>query len=192
MDNNLRGAFPEALGGLAHVESLSLSGNQLSGRLPDPLVRRWASGELRMMGHQASWLTDVTSIQLENDSTGSSGRRRRITFTVDGRATMFTQRLAHCEVKEGQVFDDDFARLARFIEQSGYDTLSSEYSRGITHASFEVTSVTRNGKTHTISDYASAGPLALWAIRQAIAGLGESTAWERARTQPQCPEPFVR
>jgi len=76
----------------------------------------------------------------------------------------------YCEVKDGWILGDGFARLAHFIERSGYDTLRPVYSRSVTHAAYEITSVTRNGQTHTISDDASAGPLALSAIRQAIAG----------------------
>ena len=88
--------------------------------------------------------------------------------------------------------EDDFARLAHFIERSGYYALQPEYDRGVTHAAFEITSVTRNGKLHSVSDYASAGPLALWAIRQAISGLAESATWGGVARQPSCPAPFAR
>lgn len=200
-DNNLRGALPGALSELEQLESLDLYGNQLTGRFPDPLIRRWASGELWVTGHRASWLTDVSEIRLEYSSSGSLGAWHRIIFSVDGHVRMFAERLqkrwpldrgSYCEVKDGQILEDDFARLAHFIERSGYYTLQPEYDRTITHAAFEITSVTRNGKTHNISDYASAGPLALWAIRQAITGLAESATWEEVGRQPNCPAPFAR
>jgi hypothetical protein len=200
-DNNLRGALPQALGGLEALESLELYGNQLTGRIPEPLIRRWASGELWIFGHRASWLTDVSEIRLEYDSTGSIGTWQRIILNVDGQAKMFAEQLrkrwpldsgTHCEVNEGQIPEDDFARLAHFIERSGYYALQPEHDRSVTHAAFETTSVTRNGKLHTVSDYASAGPLALWAIRQAISGLAESATWGGVARQPSCPPPFAR
>jgi hypothetical protein len=199
-DNNLRGTLPEALSGLENLESLNLYGNQLSGRLPDPLIRRWASGQLWVTGHQASWLTDVSEIRLEYSSTGSTGTWRRIILNVNGHAQMFTERLqkrwpldrgTYCEVKNGQILDNDFARLAYSIEQNGYYALLPEYDRMITHAAFEITSVTRNGKTHTVSDYASAGPLPLWTIRLAITGLAEGVTWEKVARQSDCPAAFA-
>jgi hypothetical protein len=198
-ENNLRGTLPEPLGGLQALESLNVYGNHLTGRFPDQLIRRWASGDLWIFGHRASWLTDVSEIRLEYSSTGYTGSWHRIILNVDGKAKMFAQRLpklwsldrrTYCEVKDGQIPEDDFAKLAHFIERSGYYALQPEYDRTITHAAFEITSVTRNGKLHNVSDYASAGPLALWAIRQAIAGLAESATWEDVASEPNCPAPF--
>jgi hypothetical protein len=191
--NNLRGAIPKALSGLEDLESLDLHGNQLTGRLPDALVQRWASGKLWVFGHQSSWLTDVSEIALEYSSTGSIGARHRILLSVDGHARVFAERLlgTSCEVREGQISPDDFARLANFIERSGYYSLQTEYHRSITHAAFETTSVTRNGRAHTVRDYASAGPLALWTIRQAITGLAESATRKEVTRQATCPAPLA-
>jgi hypothetical protein len=200
-DNNLRGVLPDALRGLDKLESLNLYGNRLTGQLPDTLVQRWSSGELSLIGQEASWLTDVSEIRFESNATGSIGTWRRIVLSADGRAKMFTERLrertpsdrdTYCEVKDGQIFADDFVKLAQFIDRSGYDTLQSEYHRAITHATLETTSVTRRGKTRTVSDYASAGPLPLWAMHQAIAGVADSARWEKVTTQPRCPAPIER
>jgi hypothetical protein len=92
----------------------------------------------------------------------------------------------YCEVKDGQIPGDDFAKLAHFIERSGYYAPQPEYDRTVTHAAFEITSVTRNGKLHNVSDYAS-----LWAIRQAISGLAESATWGEIARQSNCPAPFA-
>ena len=114
---------------------------------------------------------------------------------------MFAERLherspqdrgTYCEVKDGQIPEDDFAKLAHFIERSGYYALQPEYDRNVTHAAFEITTVIRNGKTHSVRDYASAGPLALWAIRQAITGLAGSATWEKVARQSTCPAPVAR
>jgi hypothetical protein len=200
MNNNLRGVLPEALAGLNHLKSFDLHGNQLTGRFPDSLMRRWDSGELTISA-PASSFTDVSEIRLETSSVGYTRAWRRIILGVDGRATMFTERerarwfldfATYCEVKQGQVFGDDFARLARVVDRSGYYALQPEYQRLVTHATLEVASVTRNGKTHDVSDYASAGPLALWAVRQAIAGLAGEVRWESVASQPGCPAPFTR
>jgi hypothetical protein len=52
---------------------------------------------------------------------------------------------------------------------------------------FEITTVVRNGTPHQVSDYASAGPLELWTVRQAIAGAAEDASWEKTTRQPNCP-----
>ena len=200
MNNNLRGSLPEALGGLTHLRSLSLDGNQLTGRFPEPLLRRWDSGALWTVA-PASSLTDVSEIRLETSSVGYTRSWRRIVLGADGRAAMFTERdraswfldpATYCEVKRGDIFAEDFARLARVIERSGYYTLQPEYSRMVTHATLEVTSVVRDGTSHDVSDYAAAGPLALWAVRQAIAGVAGEVRWEETARQASCPEPFKR
>jgi hypothetical protein len=122
-------------------------------------------------------------------------------LSVDGQAKRFAERLhkrwtldrgTYCEVKDGQIAEDDFAKLAFFIERSGYCALQPEYDRTVTHAAFEITSVMRNGKLYNVSDYASAGPLALWAIPQAISGLAENATWEKVATQSNCPDPLPR
>jgi hypothetical protein len=96
-------------------------------------------------------------------------------------------RATYCEVKEGRIAGGDFARLARLIERSGYYSFAPGYERSVTHAALEITSVTRSGKTHQVSDYAAAGPLELWGIRKAIAGTTEAAAWEKTGRQPSCP-----
>lgn len=53
--------------------------------------------------------------------------------------------------------------------------------------SLEITRVTRNGRTHQVSDYGSAGPQELWTIRQAIHDVGNKVRWTETKTQPECP-----
>jgi len=92
-----------------------------------------------------------------------------------------------CDVKEGWIEADNFARLAHTIEQSSYFSLKPEYRRDATHAAFDITRVTRNGRTHQVSDYAAAGPQELQTIRQAIVSVRDSVWWTDSSTRPSCP-----
>jgi hypothetical protein len=195
-ENNLSGVIPGELAALNQIEQLNLYDSALTGRLPAPLIQRWLAGEIEIVAPSASWLTDVTEIRLESSPTGSIGGWQRIVFNADNRAAMFSERLrnlspldrtTYCEVKEGRIFDTNFARLAHVIERNQYYSLKPEYQRSVTHAAFEITTVVRNGTTHRVSDYASAGPLELWTVRQAIAGAAEDAWWEKTTRQPNCP-----
>ena len=191
--NNLRGPMPESLAAFEHLETMSLP-DEVTGQLPAPLVRRWLAGELEVFLRTAR-VTYITEIELERAS-ASACDRYRIVLRVDGTASRFTERCRDrltffggtgCEVKEGWIFEDeDYARLAHTIEQSSYFSLKPEY-RDTTATEFEITRVTRNGKTHQVSDDGSAGPHDLWTIRQAISGLANGVHWQATRVQPSCP-----
>jgi|SoiMethySBSTD1v2_1073268.scaffolds.fasta_scaffold05971_11 hypothetical protein len=194
--NNLRGVVPEAFGDLPHLTSLGVYGNELAGTLPASLIRRWLSGDLELTAIDGSLLTDIGEVDLEYVPTFSLCARRRIVLRPEGKASMYQERCRsllsfdwrpYCEIKQGWFYNQDFGRLAHTIEQSSYFSLKPTYSRSVTHSAFEITRVTRNGKTHQVSDYASSGPQELWTVRQAITGLADSVHWEDTRTMPACP-----
>ena len=194
-DNNLRGNVPEAFGELPHLESLSLDADDaLMGKLPPPLLRRWLSGDLEVLTGPGSLFTDITAIEIDSSEFSWCGRGRVI-LRPDGSASSIGERCGqlfppvwrpHCEQKEGWFYYQDFARLAHTIEQSSYFSLKPEYRRDVTHAALEIIRVTRNGTTHQVSDYASAGPQELWTIRQATQGVSDSVRWTDTQTQPAC------
>ena len=63
MQNNLRGHVPAEITGLAHLKTLFLYGNELSGMLPDSMIQRWLSGDL-WVNMEAPLLTKVTEIDM--------------------------------------------------------------------------------------------------------------------------------
>jgi hypothetical protein len=195
-DNNLRGTVPEAVGDLPHLTWLAMgSESNVSGKLPAPLLRRWLAAELEVTGGPGSLFTDISAIEVDSSDFSWCGRRS-IVLRPDGSASSVAERCGrlvplslrkHCELKTGWFYYQDFARLAHTIEQSLYFSLTAEYGRDVTDRSLEITRVTRNGRTHQVSDYGSAGPQELWTIRQAIHGVGNNVLWTDTKTQPECP-----
>jgi hypothetical protein len=193
-DNNLRGSLPEALGDLPHLQWLHLGGeSNVSGKLPAPLLRRWLSGELEVTGNHGLF-TDISAIEIDSSRFSWCGGRR-IVLRTDGSASSVAERCwrlappslqEHCELKTGWLSSQDFARLAHTIEQSSYFSLKPEYGR-VTDRSFEITRVTRNGRTHQVSDDGSAGPQELLTIREAVQAVGNRVRWTDTKTQPDCP-----
>lgn len=191
--NNLGGTVPEALGRLKHLDSLTLSGNRLSGRLPGPVLQRWLAGTLDLSAEQPL-LTDVSEIEFESDPSELLCGWHRFLIRSDGRATLFTTRCRNatpedratfCEVKEGHTYG--IAILGWLLEKNGFYNLKAEYSRNITGSVFETIRVTRNGKRHEVGDYAGGGPFELWVIQIAIEGIASQADWEKTTTLPVCP-----
>ena len=195
-ENNLHGSVPEAFGDLPYLKRLQMGGEtNLSGRLPAPLLRRWLSAELEVMGGPGSLFTDISAIEIDSSDFSWCGGRR-IVLRADGSASSVAERCGsliplslqkHCELKTGWFYYQDFARLAHTIEESSYFSLKTEYEREVTGRSLDVTRVTRNGRTHQVGDYAPARPQELWTIRQAIDAVANTVNWTDMKTQPDCP-----
>lgn len=194
-DNNLRGNVPEVFGNLLHLESLNLDADDaLTGKLPPPLLRRWLSGDLNVLLGPGSLFTDITAIEIDSSDFSWCGGGRVI-LRSDGSASsvgerclqLFPPSWRRCELKEGWFYYQDFSRLAHTVEQSSYFSMKPEYRRYMSHAVLEIVRVTRDGMTHEVSDYGSAGPQELWTIRQAIKGVSDSVRWADSKTQPVCP-----
>ena len=117
-----------------------------------------------------------------------SDDRRAIAYSVRCRNATPNDRSTYCEVRQGSIADPDFATLGWIIEKNGFFDFSPRYYRGVTHAEFLDTRVTKDGKAHALSDYARAGPLELKGIEFAIVGAGTSVEWEKTSTQEKCPQ----
>src|SRR5713226_8279963 len=148
-ENKLSGAIPVELGGLRNLEWLSLFGNRLTGTLPEPLAQRWLNGALQIVG-EPHLLTNISTIDYETNASSLLCARQRLILNSDRTVLVYTARCdsrqarsTYCEVKQGQVTWDEFAKLARTIERDGFFSLQPEYSRNITDAGFENTRVTR-------------------------------------------------
>ncbi len=194
--DNLVGSLPQEFGAVKNLEELWLFGNHLSGRLPEGLIQRWLDDSL-WVSAEASLLTNVTVIQYESEILYPHFGYDRITLRSDGSAVSLAEhshsgptagRTNSCEMKEGEVMPEMFAKLAWLIEKNEFYDLKSDYRRGFTDSVQEVTRVTRDGKTYSVSHYAASGPLRLWTIERAIEGAASSVYWKNTKTIPKCPE----
>jgi len=194
-ENNLRGRIPEAIGQLVHLQTLFLFHNDLSGRLPDPLIQQWLSGSL-WVNAEAPLLTDVSEIDYEFAASAILCARHRVVLRSDSTAMRFTERCrkaspkdrrTFCEVEKGHIWGEEFAMLAWALEKNGYFTLQPEYDRNITDSALVSTRVTRNGKKYDVVEYAGGGPHELWMIQLAIEGVSATMEWSKAETLPECP-----
>lgn len=194
--NRLAGEIPVALGRLERIRWLLLYGNRFTGILPDPLIQKWLAGPLAISA-EAQLLTDISEIDSEWDPPALLCASHRIILRADKSVVSYTtrcrssspnDRATFCEVKSGHTTAGEFARLGWLFEKNGFFDFGSEYYRDITHAMFENTRVTKRGKIHAVSNYAGAGPFELWVMQRGIEGVAASADWEKARTQPKCPE----
>ena len=102
----------------------------------------------------------------------------KVTLRRDGTATYvgrrFVERLG---TYKGQIHG--FERLAQLAEARGYFNLNNRYTVRATDLPSTVTSVVRNGRRKTVTNYGDSGPVELWGIETAIDGLVANTKWEK-------------
>jgi hypothetical protein len=103
-ENNIHGTIPEALGQLGHLQTLFPFGNDLSGRLPAPLIPKWLAGSL-WVNASAPQFTDVEVIEYAG---GGPAELWTINMAIEGGSSSIewekAQSLAACPAWEkGQV-----------------------------------------------------------------------------------------
>jgi hypothetical protein len=193
-ENGLTGRIPEAIGQLGGLEWLTLFGNKLSGRLPQPLIDRWLAGSLRISVEPAL-LTDVSEIDFETNASSLLCAHHRVILRSDATIVNYTtlcrnasrnDRKTYCEVKKGRTYE--FASLAWLLQKNAFYALKHEYSRNVTDAGFEKIRVKRDDKPFEVSNYAGGGPFELWTILRAIEGVASSVEWKSTTKQDKCPE----
>ena len=101
------------------------------------------------------------------------------TIRADGGATytgeQFTTRIG---TYSARTYFGDFARLAMFIDQSGFMKLSDRYTAPWTDdETVVVTVVRRDGTVKSVSNYGRFGPPDLWVLERAIDGVIEEMKW---------------
>jgi len=194
-ENNLNGHVPENLAELVHLQSLTIFGNRLVGRLPNTVVERWLSGQLSISA-EAPLLTDVSEIDYESSPSALLCGQHRIVLRADTHAEEYlnqcrnatpNDRTTYCEVKQGKIWWEEFARLAWLLEKNGFFELKPNHDRNVTDSTFVSTRVTRLGKSYEVVEYAGGGPLNLWVIQRSIEGVGALLDWEKSSTQPTYP-----
>ncbi len=120
----------------------------------------------------------ITEITLERTACFGSCPMYKVTLRRDGTATYvgrrFVERLG---TYKGQIHG--FERLAQLAEARGYFNLNNRYTVRATDLPSTVTSVVRNGRRKTVTNYGDSGPVELWGIETAIDGLVANTKWEK-------------
>jgi hypothetical protein len=177
--NQISGAMPAGIGHLSSLTWLGLTQNSFSGLVPYRLIRRWLSGSLFIAG-ESKLLSDVSQIDYESNPSSLLCGRYRYILNQDNSVVDYRKRCRnalpqdrskYCEIKKGSIPPYEFPRLGWLIEQNKFFDLKPGYDRNITEGTFENTQVTKSGKTHVVSNYASAGPFELWTIQRAIEGV---------------------
>jgi len=102
-----------------------------------------------------------------------------VTLNADGKATYTGKANAPRQGSyAASVYFGDFARLAMFIDQSGFMKLADRYAAPWTDDETVVVSVVlRDGTTKTVSDYGRFGPPDLWILEHAIDGIVDRMKW---------------
>jgi hypothetical protein len=74
-----------------------------------------------------------------------------------------------------------FYRLAQLIIASGYFNLKDNYTSSATDLPSVITTVVREGKRKTITNYGDTGPVELWGIEMAIDGMLKGAKLEKTK-----------
>lgn len=185
MGNNLTGPLPERLGGLSELEELYIADSGLSGPVPHSILERWDAGRLRLVGY-AGQLSPITQIELDVKVTAVICGDYNAVIKCDGSASLTSllcrnvtpeDRETYVETKTGKVYIGDVDRLVRLLEVENFYQLNGNYSRLITHGSFETVIATRGEERVSVEDYAESAPASFWQIKTAIQGVLFRTRW---------------
>jgi len=189
-ENNLSGTLPLDIDKLTHLDELLISGNQLSGRVPPLLLKRFDEGRIRFLGYagQFSPIIEVDlsvspsavicgdyEIRLKVGGPDTLARKFCRNASADDRATFWERSSGRTGVYAG-----DIDRVARLIETSGLEQMASQYSRNITHGTYETITITyRDGRRKSFEDYAESAPAPIWLIKRTVAGAAFNGEWEQ-------------
>jgi hypothetical protein len=105
-----------------------------------------------------------------------------VIFSRDGTASWhgdaFTQRLG---AFEGSVAEDDFERLARFIERTGFFGWNDEYVAPVTDNPTYELEVVRAGHGKRVVQYATDEPPDFWVIAALVDAIAATIDWTERR-----------
>lgn len=122
----------------------------------------------------------ITEVTLERTVCFGTCPSYKVTLRRDGTISYDGKRFVQLEGKyEGTFYG--FDRLAQLILSRGYFNFKDEYTVNMTDLPSTITSVVRNGKRKTITNYGDAGPVELWGIEMAIDGILKGAKLEKAK-----------
>jgi hypothetical protein len=113
------------------------------------------------------------------------GIRRTVCF-----GTVEYEGRAHAEPqgkRTGKIDPYRFHNIARLIDEVGFMCFADSYTAPVTDNPTVYVTVTKNGRTRTVSNYANAAPQVLWAIEQLIDDLKRDTKWDGPAVSPAAP-----
>jgi hypothetical protein len=200
--NNLEGTLPSSLADLRHLNSLRLTGNRLSGVVPESLLRRWDRHDFEFEGYGNTFsnlvvratvqysasetlcsFTDDLRYRVEIDES-----RQRATFQ-SVRCVNTRSRDTYCLVREGPS-PPSLARFSRGLRALGYTTFREEYDfpfSGVTHGVYLTTEAEwGDGTKRSVETYSGQGPIEVWSAQQLFLGLISEIGWERESRRPKC------
>jgi hypothetical protein len=198
--NDLEGTLPATLADLAHLQSLELRGNRLTGPIPEPLLVRWDAHELDLSVEGNGFSNLVVRATIMQQAGGvlcaeNEDVHYRIDLDALTHRAVFQSvrchagsRRTYCLRKEGT--PASLERLARGLTAVGFAKLKPSYHYahgGVTHgATVTTTAVWGDGTRRSLETYDRQGPRAAWLSQQLFLGLVTETSWEKESRTPAC------
>ena len=199
--NNLEGRLPAALAELPRLRRLDVTGNRLSGPVPEGLLQRWDDYRLELSLDGNAFTNVVVSASVQYDAGGvlcapyedlhfrvdlDPGRRRAVFQGI--RCAEAGSRTTYCLVREGT--PGSFGRFSRALTRLRFATFEPAYEYPFSGATHGVTLTTTaswgDGSHKAVETYDRQGPLDLWIAQQLFLGLIAETSWERETSKPRC------
>ena len=123
---------------------------------------------------------EITEISLERTPCFGTCPVDTITLHPDGTADYFGKmNVARIGHYKGRFNQDDFARLSKLLIDRKFFDFQPFYWPGITDQPGLITTVKRGDKTKQVHDNGRAGPIELWALEMAIAGVAKDINWKK-------------
>jgi hypothetical protein len=199
--NNLEGTLPASLAELHHLQSLSVSGNRLSGKVPEAILERWDRHQFEFDGRGNAFPNLVIKAAVEYSASGalcsaSDDLRYRVEFDEPKnratfqsvRCTSARSRNTYCLVREGT--SPSLARLSRGLGRLGFKAFRPQYDYPfgfVTHGVYLTTAaVWGDGSSMSVETYSGQGPIEVWSAQQLFLGLLSEAGWERESRKPKC------
>jgi hypothetical protein len=198
--NSLEGTIPASLAALSRLQSMDVSGNRLTGAVPEALLERWDAHRFEFEGEGNAFSNLVVRVTITHAAGGvlcAEGEdvHYRIDFdAVTGRAVFQSvrcetgSRRTYCLRREGR--PPSLARVSRALTAVGFTSLKPSYDfpfTGATHGSTVTTTAAwGDGTRRTLRTFDRQGPRAAWLAQQILLGLEAEASWEPGRRTPTC------
>jgi Leucine Rich Repeat (LRR) protein len=199
--NNLEGRLPASLAKLPRLRSLDVTGNRLSGAIPEPLLRRWDQHRLELSGDGNAFSDMIVRASIAYAASGVlCAEHDDLRFHLDldagtGRAVLQSVRCAdsqsrqtYCLVREGTT--GSFARLSRELGRLGFARFASSYDdplMTVTHGlSLTTAAMWGDGSRQSVETYNRQGPRQVWVAQELFLALLAEASWDRETRRPTC------
>jgi hypothetical protein len=111
-----------------------------------------------------------------------------VTLRRDGTAQWFGERfVSRLGRFTGEVYEADFERLCRVIEEVGFFSWSDRYAEEVTDASEDELEVLTDGESKRVIQYATDEPPEFWVIATLVDGIASGIEWSGGDFPPGAP-----